>query len=162
MKRIQFSVLLIVLLLTFSCVQADKTAATNREIANRFTDEVWNGGNLDVLDDLMAEEFVRHNPPSVDPAEINGREEMREYIANIHSTYPDFHVEVHNQLAEGDLTAGSWTVTGTDAESGIAIEFPGITINRFQDGKIAEIWISWDTEGQEDQLPNDVDTEDED
>jgi predicted SnoaL-like aldol condensation-catalyzing enzyme len=159
MKRMQFGVLLIALLLLFSCAQVDNTAATNKELADRLTNEVFNNGNLDALDDFVAEDFVRHNPPSTDPPLIEGRDAMKEYVAGLHSTYPDFHVEVGFRLAEGDLVAASWTVTGTHAESGVAVEIPGLTISRCQDGKVAEEWLSWDTLGLENQLPDDADME---
>ncbi len=152
--RMQWSVLILVLLLTVSCAQVDNTAATNKANADRLNVEVWNGGNLDALDEYVTEDFVRHNPPSADPPVIEGRDAMKEYVAGLHTTYPDFNVEVHYRLAEGDLVAGAWTVTGTDAESGVAVEVPGITITRYVDGKAAEEWISWDTQGLADQLPD--------
>jgi len=155
MKRMQFSVLLIVLLLISSCAQVDNSAVTNKENADRLTNQVWNGGDLVALDEFVTEDYVRHNPTSVDPPVVNGREEMKEYVASVRNTYPDFHVEVGSRLAEGDLVAASWTVTGTHAESSVAIVNPGISISRYQDGKAVEEWVSWDTQSLEDQLPVD-------
>jgi predicted SnoaL-like aldol condensation-catalyzing enzyme len=150
--RIRVGVLFVALLLLSSCAPVDKSADTNRSIADRFTEEGWNAGNVAALDEFISPDFVRHNPPSADPPEVRGLDALKEYITGIHGTYPDFHVKVHSRLAEGDLTAGNWTVTGTNAENGVAIEFPGITISRFQDGKVTEEWVSWDTKGVEDQL----------
>ena len=150
--RIRWGVLLIFMLLMFSCAQEDDSVATNKATSDRFTNEVWNAGNLDVLDEVVAEDFVRHHPPSTDTPVINGRDAMREYVAGVRSTYPDVHVEVGHQLAEGDLLAASWTVTGTHAELGVAIEVPGLSIVRYQDGKAVEEWISYDTQLMADQL----------
>jgi len=160
--KIRWSILLIVVLMTFSCAQEDASEATNKAISDRLTEEVWNGGNLDLLDDFIAENYVRHNPASVDPPVVNGRDEMKEYITSVRTTYPDFHVEVYNRLAEGDLVAGSWTVTGTNAEVGVAVENPGISISRYQDGKVVEEWVSWDTQSMTNQLAVDSETDTED
>jgi predicted SnoaL-like aldol condensation-catalyzing enzyme len=150
--KIRVGVLLAALFLTFSCAQADKSADTNRSVSDRYTEEGWNAGNVAALDEIISPDIVRHNPPSMDPPEIRGLDALKEYITSVHTTYPDFHVKVHSRLAEGDLTSGNWTVTGTSAENGVAVAFPGITISRFQDGKVVEEWVSWDTKGLEDQL----------
>ena len=150
--RIQAGALFAILLLAVSCTPVDQSAATNRANAERWTNEAWNAGNLDVLDEIVSADFVRHNPPSADTAEVKGLDALKEYISGIRSTYPDFHVEIHSRLNEGDLGASNWTVTGTNSENGIAIEFPGISIARFQDGRIVEEWVSWDTERLNDQL----------
>jgi predicted SnoaL-like aldol condensation-catalyzing enzyme len=155
--RMQWGVLLIVILLMFSCAQEDKSTARNKATSDRFTNEVWNSGNLDVLDEVITKDFVRHHPPSSDTPVINGREEMREYVALVLRTYPDVHVEIGQRLAEGDWLAASWTVTGTHAELGVTIEVPGISIVRYQDGKAAEEWVSSDTKLMADQLAVDSD-----
>ena len=160
--KIRWGVLLVVVLMTFSCAQEDASETANMANSDRLTEEVWNGGNLDLLDDFIAEDYVRHNPASVDPPVVSGLDEMKEYITSVRTTYPDFHVEVHHRLADGDLVAGSWTVTGTNTDVGIAIENPGISISRYQDGKVAEEWVSWDTQSLTDQLAVDSETDTED
>ena len=157
--KIHVGIVFVILLLMSSCTQVDQSVATNKATADRINNEAWNSGNLDVLDDAVAADFVRHNPPSVDPPEVSGLDAFKEYITSVRTAYPDFHVEVHSRVAEGDLGAANWTVTGTNAESGIAIKVPGISISRFQDGKLAEEWVSWDTESLSDQLEADTETD---
>ena len=162
--RIQAGALFFVLLLLSACTQVDQTAAKNRAIGDQFTNEGWNAGNLDALDAIVSGDFVRHNPPSVDQPEIQGLDALKEYIANPHNPSPDFHVKIHSRLGEGNLVAANWTVTGTNAENGMAIKIPGITLSRYLDGKVVEEWASWDTESLSDQLEggSDTDADDED
>ncbi len=151
MKR-TFYLSLGVLFVLVACAQVDKTAEQNKAVAARFVNEVWNVGNLAVADEVLAAEFVRHNPASWEPAQIEGIEAFKQYATQIHDLYPDFKVEVTARIAEGDLVATRWTVTGTNAQAQKQISIDGMSFDRFADGKIAEEWASWDTQGLEQQL----------
>jgi predicted SnoaL-like aldol condensation-catalyzing enzyme len=157
--RIQAGFLFFILLLLASCAQVDQIAATNEAVGDQFTNEGWNAGNLDALDAVVSKDFVRHNPPSADPPVVVGLEALKKYIADVRETYPDFHVEIHTRLAQGDLGAANWTATGTDAENGRAVKVPGISISRYLDGKLVEEWASWDTESLTDQQEAGSDTD---
>ncbi len=151
MKKIL--VFLLGTLFAFSaCAQMDKTAETNAAMADRFTAEAWNNGNLDLIDEMLADDFVRHLPGSWDPAKIEGAAAFKEYMTNIRTTYPDFHVNVHKRIAEGDMVAPAWTVSGTNQELNKKISIMGMTMTRYADGKAAEEWVTWDTADQRDQL----------
>jgi predicted ester cyclase len=59
---------------------------------------------------------------------------------------------VEDQIAEGDEVVTRWTGRGTHqgelfgvAPSGNQVELSGITISRFEGGKIAEDWTNSDT-----------------
>ncbi len=151
MKKIL--VFLIGALFAFSaCAQMDKTAETNAAMADRFTAEAWNDGNLDLIDEMIAEDFVRHLPNSWDPPKIEGAAAFKEYMADTRTRFPDFHVESHQRIAEGDMVAASWTVSGTNQDLNKKISIMGMTITRFANGKAAEEWVTWDTADQRDQL----------
>jgi predicted ester cyclase len=68
------------------------------------------------------------------------------------SAFPDLHVEIEEQLAEGDLVATRWTATGTHegdlmgiAPTGNRVTLPGMEIVRFSGGKLAEGWEGYDS-----------------
>ena len=146
-------VFLLGVLFAFSaCAQMDKTAETNAAMAERFTAEAWNNGNLDLIDEMIADDFVRHLPESWDPPKIEGAEAFREYMTNIRTIYPDFHVQVHKKIADGDLVASSWTVSGTNQNLNKKITIVGMTMTRYADGKAAEEWVTWDTADMQSQL----------
>jgi len=151
MKKI-FIFLLGTLFAFSACAQMDKTAETNAALADRFAAEVWNNGNLDLIDEMIAADFVRHLPNSWHTPKIEGAVAFKEYMTNIRTIYPDFHVQVHERIAEGDMVASSWTVTGTNKDLDKMISVRGMSMTRYADGKAAEEWVTWDTADMQDQL----------
>jgi len=140
-------------LFTFSaCAQMDKTAEANATLADRFVTEVWNNGNLDLIDEMIAADFVRHLPNSWHTPKIEGAAAFKEYMADTRIKYPDFHVKVHQRIADGDMVASAWTVSGTNQELNKKISIMGMTMTRYADGKAAEEWVNWDTADMRDQL----------
>ena len=60
-------------------------------------------------------------------------------------------VRVLMQIAEGDLVATQWQITATQtgnylghAPSGKTVTWTGVSIDRFENGKIAESWVNWE------------------
>jgi predicted ester cyclase len=118
----------------------------NKAIIRRVIDEVLNGqGNLDVADELFAPDYVGHNPAS--PEDTRGPEGVKEFASMFRSAFPDVHLSVEDQVAEGDKMVTRWIASGTHqgdlmgiASTGNRVSFVGITINRFEGGKVAEEW----------------------
>jgi steroid delta-isomerase-like uncharacterized protein len=120
-----------------------------KRIVQRFIDEVWNTGNLDAIDDLVAEDHIDHDPVRLRAP--GGPAAVREFIERYRAIFPDVHVELGNLIAEGDLVAGTWVVTGTHQgtllgipATGRKVSVSGIGIDRVRDGQIVESWASWD------------------
>ena len=151
MKKI-FIFLLGTLFAFSACAQMDKTAETNAALADRFAAEAWNNGKLDLIDEMIAADFVRHLPNSWHTPKIEGAVAFKEYMTNIRTIDPDFHVQVHERIAEGDMVASSWTVTGTNKDLDKMISVRGMSMTRYADGKAAEEWVTWDTADMQDQL----------
>lgn len=144
--------LLVAMVAMSGCTRVDKTAEANKALAQSSVDEIWNKGNLDVIDDYCAANFVRHNPDSWPPAMVEGPDGFKEYVGAVRTDYPDFQVEVHNWVAEGDMVAVNWTVTGTHKDSEKKLSVQGISLSKYADGKVVEEWVSWDTYGGMQQL----------
>lgn len=67
---------------------------------------------------------------------------------------PDAQIAVHGSLAERDLVASRWTITGTHRgefqgvpPTGRQVTMSGIDISRCVDGKVAEHWAQFDLVG---------------
>ena len=135
-----------------ACAEMDKTAETNAALADRFAAEVWNNGNLDLIDEMISADFVRHLPNSWDTPKIEGAAAFKEYMTNIRTIYPDFHREIHQRIAEGDMVAATWTVSGTNKDLNKKITVKGMSMTRYADGKAVEEWATWDTAGMQSQL----------
>ncbi len=63
------------------------SAEQNKAVPRRVTEEAWNRGNLAVLDDLIASDFVRHTP--LRPEGIGGIEGLKQHATGIRDAFPD-------------------------------------------------------------------------
>ena len=123
-----------------------------RDIVQRFTDKSWNGGDLDLLDEFFAEDYVGHDAPNPEP--VRGPQGMRDFLHMYHGAFSDAHITLDDVLIAGDKVVTRWTGTGTHdgnlmgvPPTGNAVRFTGIRIFRLADGKIVEGWVNWDTFG---------------
>ena len=114
--------------------------------------KIWHEGNVEVIDEVYAADLVRHGP---DGQEVVGAEAFKAYIGVMRSIYPDLNVAVNGEFGSGDMLTVHWTVTGTNKgalseeipATGKSIKISGVTILKFQDGKIAEEWAYWNHGG---------------
>ena len=121
--------------------------------ARRFFDEIWSQGRFDLVDELVAPDYIGH--PSGPEETVRGPERVREYVGRLRQGVPDLTITVEDQLADGDRVTTRWTALGThDGElmgldpTGRTATVTGITIQRIQDGRqIVEGWTSWDMLG---------------
>lgn len=123
----------------------------NKEIVRRTGEEPWTG-NIGVMDELVAPDYIGHDPSQPEPT--RGTAGAKEFIQQYLSAFPDGSVTIDLQIAEGDYVTSRWTGRGTHKGElmGIAptnkqVTVTGITISRIANGKIAEEWSNWDTLG---------------
>jgi steroid delta-isomerase-like uncharacterized protein len=133
------------------------SAEENKAVSRRVAEEVFNGGNVDLADELYAPDSVLHDPSL--PEDLHGPEGIKRYAAMTLGAFPDIRVTVEDQVAEGDKVVSRWTATGTHTgdlmgipPTGRRVEISGVTINRFSGGKIAEDWYQSDDLGMMRQL----------
>ena len=126
------------------------SAEQNKALARRVLEEMFNKGNLDVTDELLAPDYVDHDPAM--PEDIHGPEGFKQYVGAYRSAFSDLHIEIEEQIAEGDKVVTRWTGTGThDGElAGIAptgkwVTLPGMEIVRISSGKLVEGWEGYDS-----------------
>jgi serine phosphatase RsbU (regulator of sigma subunit) len=115
----------------------------NKALVRRFVAEVLNGGNLDVVDELMAPDYVDHTVP---PGKYAGREGLKRSLAKQLASSSDLHFHIEEQIAEGDKVI-TWIIgSGTHdrerflglAPTGERMTMEFIYISRVADGKIVE------------------------
>jgi steroid delta-isomerase-like uncharacterized protein len=123
----------------------------NKAISRRFF-ELWENGDLDALEEVVAPDSVDHD--AYNPYGQEGLEGARKTLAMYREAFPDTRFTIEDQLAEGDKVVTRWTATGTHEGELMGMEptgkkatVTGITIDRIEGGKIAEGWTSWDTLG---------------
>jgi steroid delta-isomerase-like uncharacterized protein len=129
----------------------------NKALARRFLEEAFNEGNLGVVDEIVASDYVLHDPAL--PEEIRGPEGVKGFVQMYRSAYPDIVITVEDQIAEGDDMVTRWTGRGTHQgellgvpPSGNRVEVAGITIDRISGGKFAESWTTYDALGMMQQI----------
>lgn len=133
------------------------TTSEIKSLVERATQEVWNSGNLDVLDDVYADDQVRHDPSQPEP--IRGLEALKQYIGGFLAAFPDGHITVEDIIVDGDKFANRWTFRGTHEgefagipPTGKQVEFTGTSFGRVANGKIVEVWDQADVLGLLEQL----------
>ena len=114
--------------------------------------EIWSTGELDRLDDLVADDVVHHDP--YDPHAADGLEGLKKTIELNRTAFPDMRIEIEDQVAEGDKVVTRWVATmthegnlGGAEPTGKRVTLAGTTIERFENGKVVESWRSMDTLG---------------
>jgi predicted ester cyclase len=127
----------------------------NKTIARRLLEEPWT--NLDVADELVDEHYVGHDPSLPEP--LRGPQGFKDNVSMFRAGYSDAQITVDDQIAEGDTVASRWTGRGTHdgelmgiAATGIQVVVAGLTLARFQNGKVVKEWTNWDTLGMLQQI----------
>jgi len=123
---------------------------TNIELALALH-ELWNTGNLDLIEQVYAPDFIAHWPPSSEVPERRGIEGIRFGVNRIRTAFPDWHEEVLDIFGSGDRVTTRYVSTGTHQgafwgipPTGRRIEIHEISIFRCANGRIAEQWCMCD------------------
>ena len=115
-----------------------------KSVVRRNTEEVQGKGNFDVFEELFADDFVDHTPqPNATPDKAG----VRKLYTYMRAAFPDFHAEIHWQLADADRVTTYKTYYGTHegALLGVApthrrVQFETVDVMRVQNGKITDHW----------------------
>jgi len=113
--------------------------ARNKATMHRFIDEIYHKGNMDALNEVLAENCVLHINEKTASLEMAKRQTRM-----INGMYRDIKVTIDDIIAEGDLVAMRLTFTGIFRRNGNEMTLPSITFCRFKDEKVIEIWRAFD------------------
>ncbi|UTF55190.1 ester cyclase [Natronosalvus rutilus] len=131
------------------------TAAENKEIVRRYYEEAFNESRTDLLEELVSENVVNHDPVSdetLTPEEARGFEGFVRHVEAAHEAFPDATVTIEDVIAEDDMVAVRFTFTGTHEgpfagfnPTGERLEGSNMVFMRLEDGKITERWEESDS-----------------
>jgi predicted ester cyclase len=120
----------------------------NKATIRRAYEEVLNKGNVAILNELMAPNYVSHGPGGLD---VKGPEGFGQYVTMMRTAFPDIRVTLENMVAEGDYVAHRFTLTGTHRgdwlsipPTGKRVTVTGNVLSRFAAGKEVEAWEELD------------------
>ena len=123
----------------------------NKALVRRYFEEIWDKGNLDLIEELFTTDFVRHGPTATE-GEVRGLEGFESLLSMYRSALTDLRVSIEDQIAEGDRVVTRWTARGThqgelmgNATTGNPTTIRGILVDRISGGKIEEEWADYDT-----------------
>lgn len=123
----------------------------NERVARRFYEEVVNQGSLDLLQELVAEDFTEQFATPGQPA---GRAGLEQFLRMVGTAFPDAHATIEDIIASGDKVAVRLTLRGTHQGPFFGIEATGksvswhaIHILRVSSGTIVERWAVADVAG---------------
>ena len=116
------------------------SSEVNKTQYRRTFEEVFNQGNLALVDELVAPDFLNHEVP---PGMNNrGPDSTRQVVRMLQTAFPDLHVTIEELVAEGDTVAGRVTMSGTHlgpfqgiAPTGRSFEQVHMYFVCFRDGK---------------------------
>ncbi len=120
------------------------TIKENKEIVLRFNKEFLEGGSTEILKEIVADTFINHTVPANFPKDVSG---LIQFISAIHKGFPDLHIDIHEQVGEGDLVATRKTIHGTHlgeimgkAPTGKKVTMNVMDFVRIKDGKYIDHW----------------------
>ncbi|MDO8562929.1 MAG: ester cyclase [Candidatus Limnocylindria bacterium] len=129
--------------------------ADRKAIARKVFDVVCRG-DMAVADEILASDVVF---TTVSGAVLRGRSEFKHFAEAFRSAFPDISFQLEAEVCEGDLVSARYLMRGTFLgtlmgllPTGNEFSVRGIDTFRVVDGKVVEIYASFDTLGQMQQL----------
>jgi predicted ester cyclase len=124
------------------------TPDENKALVRRFYGEI-DKGNIGILDELVAEDYLDHNPPPF-PSVVSGRERLKQEFKLFWTATPGYH-RIEDQIAEGDKVVTRLTSFGKHIgdlpgapRTGNDMKMTSITIHRIANGQLVEKWSEKD------------------
>ena len=123
----------------------------NKALVRRFLDQVYNNARPEVIDELIADDYVDHSAP---PGQAPGAAGARQIYDMYRTGFPNFRVEIHDLVAEDDLVVVRATFAGTSQgplmgapPTGKPVQIASMAIVRLRDGRFVERWEQADMLG---------------
>ncbi len=129
----------------------------NKTVIKRYFEEVWNQGKLEVLDEIIAPNYINHSPGMPNP--VPGPEGLKPIISALRKAFPDLCFTIENMVISETQVAIHCTMHGTHkgdlfglAATGRKIKVNQMQIERIINGKLVEHWRQSDDLGMMRQL----------
>lgn len=129
----------------------DADAEAMLAVVDRYVHDIWGGWQFDIAEELIADDFVVHVWTAASDMDWDT------YFTNIIEPTPtmqDFSLEYRVMFVDDDyvVAIGSWGGPAHEDMGDLpvvdnVIAVNGLDVYRFEDGKIAELWVTYDTMG---------------
>ena len=81
----------------------------NKQKVRLFVEAVLNEGRLELIEELVAADFVGHMTGASSP--VVGPAEVRRLVSSGRRAYPDLYIKIDDQIAEEDRVVVRWRAT---------------------------------------------------
>ena len=112
----------------------------NKSLIRRMIDEGYNNRNSDIADEIASPDFIGHENGQTTKSSYVIKQRILETMNN----FSDYKLTIEDIFAEGDKVAVRWVFQGKHRASGKNIKIHGISIDRFDKGKLVEGWQTFD------------------
>jgi hypothetical protein len=114
--------------------------AANRALVMRYFEDVWTGGNTDLVYEILAPDYRAWFGAS--ELTYSGQDASRQYLDNVRASIVGFRLTPDILVAEGEYVAVRWSMwAGSDAAGGGGeVICRGNSIYRVAGGVLAEVW----------------------
>ena len=120
----------------------------NKSVVRRVLEDVFVGGEFDLLDELLTPNFINHNVVGTgEETRSVGVEAFKREMMGVHSSMSDISIEVIHLLADGDFVMTYAISKGIHSGqffglpgTGRSVATPAMSIVRMVEGKMAERW----------------------
>jgi ketosteroid isomerase-like protein len=100
--------------------------------------DVWVSGDLDTLDDVVLDRYVRHSSRGT---VVRSREEVKRDLAEYRRTIHFTSVHIDDQAVSGDKVWSRVTTKGVNATSEEPVTISWLQVHRVERGRLAEAWL---------------------
>ena len=118
-----------------------------KPMVRKIYEEVYNKGNLALLEDLIDPKYIRHQPPM---KTVKGLDAYRKFVTDVRNAYTNFEIRLDEILVDGNKTVVRLTLSGKHTgktptllapPTGKEIEMMGCTVSTWENGKVVEEWV---------------------
>ena len=156
MRRVVYFLPTAMIMALTGCGSCDDQIQTgNIEEIHIALSEIWNNGNVDLISEVYADDFVGHFPSET----VYGPEGVLERLTAHRTAFPDWTEEVKDTIVDRGRVVMRFTDRGTNLgeflgnpPTGNRVESSHVSIFRLSKGKIAEQWLYPDIIGMQRQL----------
>ena len=120
-------------------------SAADKALSRRFT-ALFGADDLSDAHEIFSPDVVVHG--TAGDGELQGVDAVVGFVREYRTACPDAQSTVEDQVAEGDKVVTRWRARGTQrgdlgpiAATGRSFDVSGITIERIEHGRIAEVWV---------------------
>jgi predicted ester cyclase len=113
---------------------------------------MWASGNSDTPESIIAQGYINHQESDAEGG-VSSRslDAWKELVGGYHKAFSNSKVTILMTIAESDLVAIRWEISATHtgdylglAPTNKEVTWTGVSIDRFENGKIVESWVDWD------------------